>query len=282
MKGVCASCLDFNIDKFVMSKEALKPTWLLEHDYVNEFINNHDLKISSQKKYDINLKVGLGSKFANKKVLYWASDSKDTHSPLVSDAKKAYGNFENSGVTKANDTGNVSFKINCPQIYRAKRVNQTKETSFFRHMHFVIEKNGVWDKQIYTKVVICNYSFKNFIEMKDTGLYVMINALPAEYFAKDHVPNSYNLHFKVISKMSSKELLLWFSEVIKLHYPKLNAMLKNKKLELYEVPIITYCAHKDCNASELALKELLKKGFVNVNEFGGGMKEYRKNIPVDK
>ena len=111
---------------------------------------------------------------------------------------------------------------------------------------------------------------------------VLLNTLPAEYFAKDHVPNSFNLFHKTIAKMSVKELHKWFTDVINLHYPKLARYIKNNKLDIYEIPIIAYCAHEKCNASELAVKELMKKGFVNVNEYGGGIVEYRKLIPVDK
>ena len=78
--------------------------------------------------------------------------------------------------------------------------------------------------------------------------------------------------------MSSEDLKHWFTEVINIHYPKLKKYLQNGKLRLYEIPIITYCAHSGCNASDLALNELMKKGFVNVSEYNGGMLEYRKNI----
>ena len=161
-------------------------------------------------------------------------------------------------------------------------VEKSKETTFFRHLHFVTEKDGAWDSQIYTKVVVCHYKFDKFIEEVKSGMSVIINALPAEYFAKDHVPNSFNLYYKTISKMSVKELGEWFDEVIKLHYPKLATYIQNNKLQIYEIPIVTYCAHDKCNASELAIKELMKKGFVNINEYSGGIVEYRKMIPVDK
>ena len=123
---------------------------------------------------------------------------------------------------------------------------------------------------------------KKFVEEAKSGMSVVLNALPAEYFAKDHVPNSFNLFHKTIAKMSVKELQDWFGEVIKIHYPKLATYIKNKKLEIYEIPIVAYCAHEKCNASELAIKELMKKGFVNINEYSGGIVEYRKMIPVDR
>lgn len=281
-KGNCASCLDFNVDKVVKSKESLKPTWLLKHDYVETFINNHSLKLITPKNYDTEMKLDLGKKFAGKKILYWAANEKKTKSPVVQEAKQAYGKFQNSGVVKANTVGGVNLRFNCPQLYKAKRTERSKSTTFFRHLHFVVEKDGGWDKQIYTKVVICDYRLKKFIEEAESGMSVLINSLPAEYFAKDHVPNSFNLFHKTIAKMTVKELQNWFSEVVRLHYPKLATYLKNKKIEIYEIPIVSYCAHQKCNASELAIKELMKKGFVNVNEYSGGIVEYRKKIPVDR
>ena len=280
-KGSCASCLQFDVDKIVKSKESLKPTWLSKHDHTRIFIDGHSLTLKTPRTFNVEMKMEIGKRFAGRKILYWAANEKKTKSPVIEDARKAYGRFENSGVVKATSDGKVVLRFECPQLYKAKRSDNAKSTTFFRHVHFVVEKDGQWDRQIYTKVVICNYTFKTFVDEVKTGTTVIINALPSEYFAKDHVPNSYNLFHKTIAKMSVKELHDWFGEVIKIHYPKLSTHLKNKKLEMYEIPIVTYCAHEKCNASELAVKELMKKGFVNINEYGGGIMEYRKMIPVD-
>ena len=107
-----------------------------------------------------------------------------------------------------------------------------------------------------------------------TNNYVLLNTLPAQYYARDHIPNSYNLHNNEIKKMSVDDLHSWFREIIELHYPSLLKLVKEGKLEIYEIPIICYCAHKDCNASELAMRELVKKGFINVLLYEGGMAEY--------
>lgn len=282
-KGTCASCLDFDIDNVVKSKESLKPTWLQKYDFVSNFINNHDFKLKTPKKYDLKVDLTLGPKFASKKILYWAADKNNSKSPIILDAKKAYGNFDNHGVVNSNSKGEVSFKIDCPQVYKAKRTNQSVETTYFRHLHFVVEKtkNQTWDNQIYTKIVICKYKFKQFMNKYKDGFHVIINALPAEYFAKDHIPYSFNLFHKNIKKMSTPDLTNWFHDVIRIHYPKLAKLVEDKKMDIYELPIIAYCAHSECNASELAIKELMKKGFVNIDEYSGGMREYRKFIPHD-
>ena len=49
---------------------------------------------------------------------------------------------------------------------------------------------------------------------------VLINALPCEYYAKDHIVNSYNLPLDKLNKMSQNDLIIWDEEVIKQHYQK--------------------------------------------------------------
>ena len=61
---------------------------------------------------------------------------------------------------------------------------------------------------------------------------VLINALPAEYYAKSHIPNSYNLHHKTIKKMSQDELLQWFKDVIYKNYKNLAKLIKKKPNKL--------------------------------------------------
>lgn len=281
---VCASCLDFSLDKVLKSREEMKPKWLLETDYVREFIhNNNNFRNCTPENSNVKLELDLGVKSIGRKILYWAANEKTKHNPSVSDAKKAYGKFNNSGISTVNKNGKVIFKFKCPQVYNTIAANSKIPKTYFRHLHFVVsnESKNEWLTQIYTKIVACKYGYTKAMSLHKTGLYVFINALPSEYYAKDHIPCSYNLHYKTIQKMSQKDLFSWFKDVVSLHYPKLYKYLKDKKLSISEIPIITYCAHSGCNASELSLEELMKKGFVNVNEFPGGIKEYRKNIPTD-
>ncbi len=279
---VCASCLDFSIDKVVKSRDDMKPLWLYKENYVEQFINNTTNFSNRNPKYsDIKMDLNL-NKFEGRKILYWAATNKFSHSPIISDAKKAYHKFENSGVTSVIN-GKACFKFKCPQLYSTVAKNKSKKQTFFRHLHFVVSNkdNNKWLPQIYTKIVVCKYNFKKTIEMINSGLYVIINALPCQYYAKDHIPNSYNLFNKDIKKMSVIDLQKWFLEVVELHYPKLFTYLKNKKIDIYEIPILCYCAHDKCNASELAIEELMKKGFVNVSDYKGGIKEYRQHISND-
>lgn len=278
----CASCLGFSIDKITMSNKNMKPLWLLEKDYVSEFIHKQNkISVKNPENYDTKMEINLAEKFKDKRLLYWAAESDS--SIIIKDAKEAYGNFTNSGITKVSKDGNAIFRFRCPQVYSTIRKNEREKHTFFRHLHFVEfeEKNQSWNDQIYTKIVVCKYNYRKTMEIFNSGDCVLINALPCNYYAKDHIPNSYNLPYKDIKKMNHQELLLWFSDIIKLHYPKIYDLLKKRKIEIYQVPIITYCSNSDCNASEICLEQLMKKGFVNVNEYNGGMKEYRKYNKYD-
>ena len=105
--------------------------------------------------------------------------------------------------------------------------------------------------------------------------YIVLNVLPCEVYAKEHIENTYNLPYNKIKNMTINELDKWFMEIINLHYPFINNLLNKKQLELYEIPIICYCAHNKCSASKIACENLMKKGFVNVNLYEDGMKDYK-------
>ena len=282
----CVSCLDFNIDRVVESKSSSKPTWLLKTDFVQEFIDNTvDFKNSVPDNANVVLKLKLNKKFANRKLLYWASDSKKRLSDLnVLDARKAYADFNNNGITIVDKNGNINIKFRCPQIYSAKTTHKSKPKTYFRHLHFVVSdiNRKRWLPTIYTKIVVCKFDLATTLRLLKSGTIVLINALPCEYYAKDHIPGSYNLYYKDIKKMNQSEIHNWFHNLVKVHYPKIYKNIHSKKLNISEIPIVTYCAHSKCNASHLAIEELMKKGFVNVNEYDGGMKEYRKKFPQEK
>jgi len=279
MSEICASCLDFDMNKIVKSKDSLSPKWLSEKDHVRDFIGkNQSFTNKVPQKYNVVMKVNIGMQHVGKKVLYWAAKEKTTSHLHVNDAKSAYGNFSNSGIVVVNNNGEVLLKLSCHQIYHTIPSNDSKPHTYYRHLHLVISNNAKnkWAKQIYTKIVVCRKDLKSSMKYLKSGECIFINALPSEYYGKDHIPNSYNLTHNQVKKMSQMALFTWLEEIVKLHYPKIYNALKNNTISIYEIPIITYCAHEKCNASELLIEELMKKGIVNVNEYSGGMKEYRK------
>ena len=275
--SVCASCTSFSIDSPIISSSDKKPSWLQDHDYVQHFIDN--IKTFSEKKqnkYDQIIDLSLGKKHANKIVLYWAT--KYSSDLIVNDAKTAYGTFKNHGIVKLNNYGKGKLYLQCPQIYKTKQKGSSKEESFFRHFHFVFSNKDSksWLPKIYTHLIICKRNLQYVKQKLKTSSAVLLNALPSEYYAKNHIPNSYNMNYKTLQKMSPTDFKKWLTEVIHLHYPSISKLLSSKKISIEDVPIISYCAHESCNASELLEKELLKRGMHRVDSFPGGMKDWSK------
>ena len=143
-------------------------------------------------------------------------------------------------------------------------------------MHFCFSNKSKtkWLPTVYTKIVICNLKTPEMLYKHKRGDIVLINTLPASYYAKGHIPNSYNLHYMDIDEMSREELISWITEVVEKHYPKLNKLVKAGKMAIYELPIVVYCANKKCNLSERAAIALYNKGFVNVRDYEDGMRGY--------
>lgn len=280
MSEICASCVEFDMHKIVKSNPGLHPNWLSERNYVQEFISKVT-KFSNKypTKFNTKMKVDVGKKHSGKKILYWASKEK-TNQLSVNDAKTAYGTFVNSGVVNVDKNGCALLKFQCPQIYKTTPKNHQKSKTYYRHLHFVISNSEKteWTPQIYTKIVVCKLDLKKSMKMLHSGNFVFINALPCEYYAKDHIPNSYNISLSMAKSMSAAKLAEWMNQVVQLHYPHINRAIKDKKINVQEIPIVVYCAHEKCNASELVLEELMKKGMVNINEFSGGMKAYRNFV----
>ena len=156
---------------------------------------------------------------------------------------------------------------------------EKKNTTYFKHIHFVIanKNNDYWNNNIYTKLVHNNFNTKQFIKNLNSKCYIVLNVLPSKLYAKDHIINTYNLPHNQISKMSVIELNNWFKNIIDLHYPLLKKLIAKKKLDYYELPIICYCAHNQCDASKNGALNLMKKGFVNVNLYEDGLKGYKQH-----
>ena len=274
---LCPTCdIPKNISDVVLSDDEL-PAWLLKRNYVDEFINTQNkFKEYMPKKSSETLTIDVGKKNAGRFVLYWAADLKN--STIINDAKDAYKKFDNHGVSKVDAHGHVQVCLRCPQVYSTTPAKGKTTHTYNKHIHFCVsnKQNNKWlGDKVFTRLIVCNLSFKVFENCRKNGKTVIINALPAEYYGKDHIPNSWNLFHTTAKKLSQKDLISWFKGLL-VHYPKLHKLVDSGKLNLLNIPIITYCAHKDCNASNLLAEELLKKGFRNIDEYPGGMKEWNK------
>ena len=279
MKNICASCIGLSVNKVIKTNNEKKPKWLEKFDYVEQFIeknNNQKIKIKRQANVDTTLTLDVGKNKANRYILYWGASKAKDGQVMIHDAKKAYGNFKNHGISKVNKNGLVKLYFNCPQAYSTIEKGKKNRETFYKHIHFCYSNANCdrWLDTVYTKIIVCKHTLNETIKKHKKGSVVLINALPCEYYQKSHIPNSFNIPYNRISKISQRDLFEWVKEVVKLNYPKLNKLLQQRKLNVYELPIIVYCAHEKCDASEKLATGLLKKGFVNISEFPGGMKEF--------
>jgi len=103
---------------------------------------NRFLKESKQK--DFELEVVVNAK-GSEKVLYWASnkekDKKDSNNKEVDDHIKAYGNFENSGISIVDKDGKAKLYIKCPRKYYVMYNKILPQ-----HLHYRTITNGKLDE----------------------------------------------------------------------------------------------------------------------------------------
>ena len=258
--AICASCVGMKLDEPVLSSSKKIPKWLEKTNYVQNFIDSQtNFRVQRQKKSSDLFKVQIqdSPENAGKYVLYWAS--KSTKNELYTkDAKNAYGNFGNSGVSKIQKDGTVTFYIKCPQNYETVEHGKQSSETFYRHVHFVLEKKNKkeWDSQkIFTKIVTCK---SNILQKKDS---IIVNAIGKEFDV------FHAIHLK--TNLSERDFYHQVLNVIKTGKRIYNAV-KNGRIKWYAVPFIVYCKNENCNASEKLVKKLYKKGLVNLTIFPKG------------
>lgn len=277
MKDICASCTGFDYESPKLSSRDKKPLWLSKKDYVEDFIRSTPVSTNQrQKETNQKIQVNADKKLAGLKVLYWAAEPDSTIK--IQGAKKAYGNFSNHGTCVIGKNGTFFAHLNCPQNYKTTQKNSKKEESFYRHLHFVVENKKAetkcWDEQIYTQIIVCEVKADFVHYVTKNKCCFLLNVLPCEYYGMKHIPNSYNLPVASIKKMSKKDIECWLEEVCHMNFPILSKALKKGIIKCDEIPIICYCAHKKCDAGMNGVVELLKKGFVRVDHYSGGVDEY--------
>ena len=86
--------------------------------------------------------------------------------------------------------------------------------------------------------------------MKQNIGMILIEALPAEYYSKEHLPGAINIPHDQISKMAPE-------------------LLRNK-----DAFIVTYCASTACPNSKIAASALENLGYTNVYEYVEGKQDW--------
>ena len=281
MTKICLTCeITKKLNKAELEKTI--PEWYKEignYSLLPPFLNNND-KYNANKRtlqtikpditqYEVNIKL---NEKPNTWICYWAADYANNYMK-IKDAKKAYDKFKNHGLVKTDSKGDVKFVLNCPQPYSVDNV------TYPRHVHYcLLNKNNFWSDDVSTLVVSCKIDFKLMKEYVPKKCHFIINSLPKDNYDRCHIPNSFNLPVSLLEKSSnsSKKMIVKdFLEEKLSNYPRINKLVKSGKLSIYNIPIVVYCAHSKCHASENLIEHLIEAGFVNLLEYPGGIKQWK-------
>ena len=176
----------------------------------NYSLQNDDLKEKEPELSDnaLEAKLTLSKDNSDKYVYFWATnEQKNIHK--IMGATEAYGKYENHGLKKCNDKGEVVIRFNTPQPYK----DETQ--TYCRHFHYLLEGPDKTWLPLKTIRVICSIPLEYLDERviaKDT---LLINALPTKYYDKDHISNSYNLPTESLDRLTSESKMRKVMKFIK-------------------------------------------------------------------
>ena len=234
-----------------------------------------NVKLVHPKDYDQTVKLNLGEKLKNRYILFYASKkNKITDCEKIRTASEAYDSFQNRGMTKTNSKGIANLKLKCPQVY------QEEGEVYFSHVHFIVsnKNNTEWIDELKTKNVVCELDHKAMYESIQSGCSLVLNALPIDEFIKDRIPHSYTLpHTSVLKTINEEETKNYIKDLL-VHSYKLQKYISKKKIDLLNVPIISYCYSEECTADIDLQQKLNKIGFKNVKVYSPGITGWRKHF----
>jgi len=90
---------------------------------------------SKQKNFELEIVIKAGK---GQKVIYWASNKEITKNNELSDWQKAYGEYENSGVSIIEKDGTAKLYVKCPQKYYVMYGKIIP-----KHIHYRVVDNGI-------------------------------------------------------------------------------------------------------------------------------------------
>ena len=204
----------------------------------NYSLKNEELKpiLPELDENSLEARLTLGEDNSNKYVFYWATTpQKDIHNILG--PEEAYGKYENHGLVKSDEKGEVIVTFNMPQPYSEKGKTNP------RHIHYLLESSDKTWLPLKTIRIIGNVSLEYLderLKLKDT---ILLNALPEKYYKKDKIPGSHNLPLDSLEKLTDESKCRKIKNLIKSvlkYYPTLESLVNDKKMKLEDVPIITY------------------------------------------
>ena len=215
--------------------------------YLNQPATSHP------KKFNIVVSTNVKDILPNTKntyVFFWGSLKRDYLNTKYPQPAKAYGDFSNCGVAKINGKGKVVFKFVNPTPYQYEGVKYPP------HLHFVyLKKNRLWDDVCHTLIVTPNIKLPLFKTLLKSGKYLVLCALP-QRFGFPIIKGSHRLSFEAPLNSIDEKITHFLSQ----------KLLKNND-NIKNIPIITYCKNKECDAEDKLIEKLRKLGYINVTQF---------------
>jgi rhodanese-related sulfurtransferase len=228
--------------------------------------NKTDLKRKTPEITEIEVKIPVTTK-ENTWIFYWASLSNKELE--INGPEEAYGDESNSGLVKTNKKGETTIILNCPQPYRVDGI------TYPRHVHYTtLTEDNVWSFDIKTIVVYCHLDKEHMKKAIDSKDHIVINALSEESFDEKSIPDTVNLPVGTLNANNSDEKVKSFIDRVLKKYPELEDLVEKDKIDSKDIPIITYCVNKGCNASNELAKHIMNAGYSNVVEYPGGTEEW--------
>lgn len=96
--------------------------------------------------------------------------------------------------------------------------------------------------------------YQEMKEYQSRDAAVIVNVLPVDSFRKSHIPGSINIPFEHEDFVGEVEGIIGGKDM----------------------PVILYCASKECDLSRRAASSLLQAGFTHVMCYEGGVKEWEE------
>ena len=277
MTKKCLDCKSSVIDDLESDMENEVPMWYKKagnYSLLPKLLNCEDkfnpnkteLKRKTPEITEIEVKVDIKIK-KNTWVFYWASLSNKEFE--INGPEAAYGDGSNSGLLKTDKKGETKLILNCPQPYRVDGI------TYPRHVHYTtLTEDNVWSFDIKTIVVYCHLDKNQLKKAIDSKDHIVINALSEESFDEKSIPDTVNLPVGTLNANNSDEKVKSFIDSVLKKYPELEDLVEKEKIDSKDIPIITYCANKGCNASKELANHIMDAGYSNVVEYPGGIEEW--------
>ena len=233
------------------------------------------LQPETPKLHDSPIKLTLDDLPSNVWVFVWASVTSED--PLyINGPIEAYQDDINHCLQKTDDEGVVEITLNCPQPYRVDG------TTYSRHIHYVFEnkEEKIWSTMKtfrFTSVVTRD----ELEEILDTKKAIVIFSMPEEFYEKDHIPGSLNLPRESLDKLSEAAKVKHVTQFLKDNlkkYPDIKEAVDDKRLDIRDVPIVTYCMSDTCKSSGRLLEHFYECGVNNVSEYTPGLKGWKQKV----